>query len=371
MPPRSPRWPVTGAIAVVTSFALIAAAPMAADAAPNSSADGAVQMASRVTAVPVQAQAAAARKAPTTLRAATFNVRTSRADRGTRRHWLRRALSVAREIKSRNPGVVAVQELGPGRADGKKGKIKGALRQTESLEKALKSVGAKKYQVVRTTSYRKPGKTGGTQGSRLLYDKSRYRLVTKCKETTGKSNWNASCSIRLPILSSDGESKRRLGAWAEFEDRRTGQNFFLVSIHLDDRHSGNLSKEKRLDRLRRAQAAAAYKKVKARNKHGYPVIVAGDINSWRTKRGSHAPYNYLTGQGFRDGVKAKSRIDSRYPTVNHWKRTLKANAPGRQVALDVVMVKGASSLKRYENVMKVVDSSRPSDHNMVTADVVL
>ena len=164
MPPRSPRWPVTGAIAVVTSFALIAAAPMAADAAPNSSADGAVQMASRVTAVPVQAEAAAARKAPTTLRAATFNVRTSRADRGTRRHWLRRALSVAREIKSRNPGVVAVQELGPGRADGKKGKIKGALRQTESLEKALKSVGAKKYQVVRTTSYRKPGKTGGTQG---------------------------------------------------------------------------------------------------------------------------------------------------------------------------------------------------------------
>ena len=158
MPPRPPRWPITGAIAVVTSFALIAAAPMAADAAPNSSADGAVQMASRVTAAPVQAEAAAARKAPTTLRAATFNVRTSRADRGTRRHWLRRALSVAREIKSRNPGVVAVQELGPGRADGKKGKIKGALRQTESLEKALKSVGAKKYQVVRTTSYRKPGK---------------------------------------------------------------------------------------------------------------------------------------------------------------------------------------------------------------------
>jgi len=266
MPPRPPRWSLTGAIAVVTSFALISVAPMAADAAPNSSADG-VQIASRVTAAPAQAQAAA-RRAPTTLRAATFNVRTSRADRGTRRHWLRRALSVARDIKSRNPGVVAVQELGPGRADGKRSKIKGALRQTESLEKALKSVGAKKYQVVRTTSYRKPGRTGGTQGSRLLYDKSRYRLVTKCKETTGKSKWNASCSIRLPTLSSDGESRRRLGAWAEFEDRRTGQNFFLVSVHLDERHSGKLSKERRLDRLRRAQVAAAYKKIKARNKHG-------------------------------------------------------------------------------------------------------
>ena len=79
----------------------------------------------------------------------------------------------------------------------------------------------------------------------------------------------------------------------------------------------------------------------------------------------------MTSQGFQDAVSAKSRIDSRYPTVNHWKRTLKANAPGRQVALDVVMVKGASSFKHYENVMKVVDSSRPSDHNMVIADVVL
>ena len=52
------------------------------------------------------------------------------------------------------------------------------------------------------------------------------------------------------------------------------------------------------------------------------------------------------------------------------KRTLKANAAGRQVALDVVMAKGAKSFGKYENVMKVVDSSRPSDHNMVVSDLV-
>jgi len=370
MPPRPPRWPITGAVAAVTSFALIGVVPMTAEAAPNSPTDGAVQMASRVAAAPLKAEAITQRT-QTNLRAATFNVRTSRADRGTSRHWLRRALSVAREIKSRNPGVVAIQELGPGRADGKKAKIKGALRQTESLEKALKSVGAGKYQVVRITAYVKPGTTTGTQGGRLLYDTERYRLITKCEETTGKSNYNASCSIRLPILSSDGENRRRHGAYAEFEDKRTGQNFFLISIHLDERHSGSLSKEKGYDELRRAQASAAYRKVKALNNHGYPVIVAGDINSWHTKRGSHAPHNLLTSQGFKDAVSAKSQIDSRYPTVNHWKRTLKPNGPGRQVGLDVVMVKGASSFKHYENVMKVVDSSRPSDHNLVIADVLI
>jgi hypothetical protein len=35
------------------------------------------------------------------------------------------------------------------------------------------------------------------------------------------------------------------------------------------------------------------------------------------------------------------------------------------------MAKGAKSIKHYENVMDVVDSSRPSDHNMVLADLKL
>jgi len=99
--------------------------------------------------------------------------------------------------------------------------------------------------------------------------------------------------------------------------------------------------------------------------------VAGDIKSWHTKRGSHAPHNFLTDQCFEDAVGAKFRIDDRYPTVNHWKQTLKANAPSRQVGLDVVMVQGASSFEHYENVMKVVDRSRPSDHNLVIADVLV
>ncbi len=79
----------------------------------------------------------------------------------------------------------------------------------------------------------------------------------------------------------------------------------------------------------------------------------------------------MKNRGFRDSTAASSRIDAQYPTVNHWKRTLKANAKGRQVALDVVMAKGAKSFRKYENVMKVVDSSRPSDHNMVVSDLVL
>ena len=71
------------------------------------------------------------------LRVGSFNVRTARAHDG--RSWLSRASDVAREIASRDPGVLAVQELGPGRADGTKGTTTGHLRQTTSLERSSSS----------------------------------------------------------------------------------------------------------------------------------------------------------------------------------------------------------------------------------------
>ena len=85
---------------------------------------------------------------------------------------------MAREIASRSPGVLAVQELGPGRADGSTGTTTGHLRQTVSLERSLKRVvGDDRYQLVRTTSYYKPGTDHGTQGTRILYDIQEVQAV--------------------------------------------------------------------------------------------------------------------------------------------------------------------------------------------------
>jgi len=338
------------AAAAATTLALVASPSLTASAAPTAHAADATT--------------------GTDVRFATFNVRTARADIGTSRHWLHRALSVAREIESQNPGIVSIQELGPGRADGQKISVGTAARQTESLEKALSSVGAGKYKLARTTSYVAPGTSHGTQGARILYDTERYELVSKCVEKTGKSNYNSSCGMDLPVMSSDSKAKTRSAAYAEFEDRTTGKNFFVISVHLDNRHSTTLSKEKKLDTLRAAQAKAVYDEVNSLA-GDMPILFGGDINSWRTKAGSHAPFNFLVSEGFQDSTSAGTRVDSKYPTVNHFKTILKANAAGRQVALDVVMAKGATSFSTYENVMKVTDSSRPSDHNMVVSDLVL
>ena len=300
------------------------------------------------------------------LRVGTFNVRTSRAHDG--RSWLSRAGDVAREIASRNPGVLAVQELGPGRADGSKGTTTGHLRQTTSLERSLKSVvGDGRYQLVRTTPYVKPGTNHGTQGTRILYDTRKFKLLSNCPEKTGSKNYNPSCSMNMPLRSSDSESLRRSAAYAKFADRKSGKRFWVVSVHLDDRHSGSLSKEKSYNALRGKQARAVYLKVNGLAKAGEKIIYAGDFNSWATNRAGDAPRKYLLGQGFDDSYAAESRINAKYPTINHYKTTL----PAKGVRLDYVMVKGVKKMLRYENVMKRVDSSRPSDHNMIISDVVL
>jgi endonuclease/exonuclease/phosphatase family metal-dependent hydrolase len=301
-----------------------------------------------------------------TLRVGTFNVRTARANDGP--SWLSRASDVAREIASRSPGVLAVQELGPGRADGSKGTTTGHLRQTVSLEQSLKRVvGDGRYQLVRTTPYVKPGTNHGTQGTRILYDTRKFKLLSKCPEKTGSKNYNPSCSMNMPLRASDSESLRRSAAYAKFQDRKTGTRFWVVSVHLDDRHSSSLSKEKSYNALRGAQARAVNLRVNGLRKAGEKIIYAGDFNSWQTNRAGDAPHEYLVRQGFHDTVDADTRINVKYPTINHFTTTLSA----KRIRLDYVMVKGIKRAVRYENVMKRVDSSRPSDHNLVISDVIL
>ena len=81
----------------------------------------------------------------TPLRAATFNVRTAKAVQDPR-SWLQRAPDVAAQIARYQPGVVALQELSPSRAEGKKGSAVNRLRQTESLEQELSAIKASRYQ---------------------------------------------------------------------------------------------------------------------------------------------------------------------------------------------------------------------------------
>lgn len=313
----------------------------------------------------------AAAKGPRLVRIATFNVRTARAT-SDKRSWLQRAPDVASEIRSRKTHVALLQELGPGRADGKTGSLKGTARQTDSLTSTLKRQGAGYYKLVRNTSYFVSGTKHGTQGTRILYDSRIVKLVTRCPNTTGKRTYSTSCAFDLPIAAGDSRELLRSAAYAEFVDRRNGHHFFVVSAHLDSRHSKNNTTEVRYNALRAAQAHAVAAKLARVNPRNRPVIFGGDINAWRNDRGNFAPHRALRSQGYRDTASARNRINYAYSTVNHFKTTMvKSKSKAGGVRLDVVMARNAKGVTRHENKMARVDASRPSDHNMVLADILL
>ena len=302
------------------------------------------------------------------LRVASFNVRTAHAT-GDAQVWLQRAPLVASTITSRNPGVVALQELSPGRADGQSLPTTGSVRQTVSLVNALRAAGGSRYRLVRTTPYVKPGVPEGSQGARILYDTSRYSLVSRCPETTPDGNYSSSCTIVMPLRASDSATLRRRAAYAVLAGRATGKRFFVVSAHLDARHSTDTTTEHSYEALRASQAKTVLARVNQLNTAHLPVVLAGDLNTWQNNKAGYGAHDALIAAGYYDTAAALTQVNVRYTTMNAFAPTILASASGWGARLDVITVKGVVGAARFENVMKVTDTNRPSDHNMVEADI--
>jgi hypothetical protein len=107
------------------------------------------------------------------------------------------------------------------------------------------------------------------------------------------------------------------------------------------------------------------------NPKGRKVIFSGDINSWQVSRAGHAPHDVLLGNGFWDTASAREVVNIAYDTSNQFATVLKPNVWGFGTRLDLVMIKGTKGANRFENVLEPTDDARPSDHNLVLADLVL
>lgn len=307
----------------------------------------------------------------TEIRAATFNVRTAKATTD-KQSWLQRAPKVARTILDANPTVVSLQELGPYRADGVGSAVGDAVRQTESLLDALSAAGGSRYKLVRYSPYVETGTRSDTQGMRILYDSSRVELASPCPDRTGSKEWSASCTVSLPTRpSGDTEDNRRKAAYGQFRDKRTGQQFFVVSAHLDARRSTDVAVEKTFDALRGSQAAAAADAVDKINTGHLPVIFGSDINTWQNNKVGYAAHDVLIARGFNDTAAAVKTRNLRYTTLNYFNTTMADPGTGYGARLDAVFVKGVTGARNWENVFAVSDSTRPSDHNLVFSDIVV
>lgn len=309
--------------------------------------------------------------APTSVRVATFNLLTAQLGTGSRA-WLSRADAVAQDILSTGAGVVLLQEASPGRADGRDAAIGTVGRQTTTLVDRLRSRGGPTYDyaMVRTTSYQNFNVPSGTQGTRILYDRKRFALLSSCPEYTGAASYHAACSFTLPMLAGDSESKRRRAAYALFESRATGQRFWAFSAHLDERHSANTTTGARYNALRGAQARAIVALANQVNTQRYPVVLGADINTWQNDGSGFAGHDALVAAGFQDTKAAASRVNVAYSTVNEFATTVPRQSSGLGSHLDVVMVKGGTGgAIRWVNLMRNPNPRRSSDHNLVYADI--
>jgi endonuclease/exonuclease/phosphatase family metal-dependent hydrolase len=308
------------------------------------------------------------------LRVATFNVHTATPSSGVR-PWLTRVPGVARTILSRNPGIVGLQELGIGRADGGSQPAMGTtLTQVQSLVQTLKAQGGGRYQLVRSTRFVAPGTAEAIQGARILYDTSRYRLVSPCPERSdtkplSSESWNSSCTVLLPTLAGDSGWTRRRASYALLADRSTGRSFYVVSAHLDQRHSTTPSLERTYEQLRASQVRTALARVDQLNTGRVPVVLAGDLNTYQNNQGGYDAHDALVAAGYYDTAAAITQVNVRYTTMNHFYCTLTVPGSGWGSRLDVVAVKGVRGAPRWENVMAATDCARPSDHNLVVADI--
>lgn len=302
----------------------------------------------------------------TPLRIASFNVLTA-TDRSYGRPWLQRVPLVAKTILSRNPGVVALQELGTGRADGQP--IGGGVMQTDSLVTSLAQNGGQRYKLVRSTRYVKPGTPEAIQGARILYDTSRYSLVSHCPDTSLAGDYSSSCTISLPLLRGDSRSLHRHAAFAVFADRNTGKRFMFASVHLDARNSTNSTTERTYERLRATQIRWVINRLNLFNTSHLPIVVAGDLNTFQAHMAGYDAHDALISSGFYDTAAAENQTAARYTTMNHMDTTLTLPSSGWGSRLDVITVKGVRGATDFENVMRVTDSNRPSDHNMVMSDI--
>ena len=303
------------------------------------------------------------------LRVASYNIRSAKYDGDDARDWAVRASGVATEILNAKPGIVAIQEASPARFSG--------VRQTESLQAALIKADPSmaRYTMTRTTVYNPPGTPHGSQAARILFDSSRYQLLTPCSDTTAVNgatiDYSTSCSFDLPIMAGDAPTWKRSAAYAEFLDLATGKPFLVVSAHLDYRHSKNASTESKLNDLRGLQAATIWANMNLIRKVGEPVVVAGDFNASQADQGGNAPHDYLVSQGFYDAASAVQQVNLELPSLNHFDKVLQDDPQGYARRVDQILVYGAPGANRFVQVVKQTDKARNSDHNMVYADIAL
>jgi endonuclease/exonuclease/phosphatase family metal-dependent hydrolase len=312
---------------------------------------------------------------PADLRVATFNIRTMSLDSADHpeQRWRRRADRVAALLlgaqTTRNPAaappdVIAVQEANQSykRFDTR------CTNQLIDLRNRLDAGGARHYEATSLSP-------SASVGTRILFDTTRLRLVT------------AGSVLLAPRTTTHPHL-----AWAIFQMRDGGQQFFFGSVHLVPEENANSDtvRDAEWNRLLALLADPALTR-------GLPVVLGGDFNARRSDTTQPSALTHLplmSAAGVGDMLLGDLDPADRELTVSQARPEATANAycsssngfrvlqhcekdPSRiGQQIDYLFASNDLAVRKWEIVLDLDSENNwlgtiPSDHNLVRATVTL
>ncbi|MGV0110477.1 fibronectin type III domain-containing protein [Arthrobacter sp. CP30] len=288
--------------------------------------------------------------------------------------WNDRRPFVVDTITKKMPDILGVQEASQGRLDDVL--LKGGLSQFEDLKQRLNASGAP-YELTNDKRYNCENPAtptacvyadqGASQGTRIFYNPTTVEILK-------------SGSRALPMMTS--EENARYFSWAIAKQRSTGKIFFFGNTHL------SANKADGYGDIRRRQAEVVVEAIRQENAAGYPVVMAGDLNSSKWIEPSNAPYDVMTRSGLVDplgndywqqypsmAATAEKRINAHLNSWNGFESISRAagDPAANGTYIDYIFT-SKMRVSEWETVATLDANGNyagtiPSDHNMLVAKV--
>ena len=278
----------------------------------------------------------------------TFNVRNWQAEsrKGNKTYpWGVRGPNVVTQILRSGVRAIAIQEAsGPENAGfGPREQDEWLLHELNQRDRAGQWADA-----LPDDAYKNPGGKPGLKGTRVFYDRTRFRLLD-----------SGLYRIHVPGLPSDS-----LMPWALLQST-TGQSapFVLTSNHLDqgeDRRSWKFRYEQITQTIQHVRTLSAT--------FGTQVIVAGDLNETANTRPYNQAQQRLLEAGLFDAFATTNVVNARYGTTNGLDFPVRPTPNRRDYIMTFGSVRGSC---KYKNVAYTRARDVASDHFMQWATLPL
>ncbi len=260
------------------------------------------------------------------LRIMSYNIRYDNPDDG-KYAWDNRKEQVANLIQFYEPTFMGTQE--------------GLLHQLEYLEDELES-----YKWIGV------GRDDGTMSgefSALFYDSTKVELIPGTEHTIWLSD-----TPSKPTKGWDADFPRIL-TYGKFQDRSTGQSFFVFNTHFD--HVGDTA---------RVKSAELITETIANSTNNLSVILTGDFNATPDSE----PYAILTSDSttLRDAFEA-SALPNVGPNFTFEGFDVRSGNNGRRI--DYIFVNEKVNIQKHAIISSFRDFGYPSDHLPVITDITL